>query len=484
MDFKEYKEYHESFMQNNNGTTAFHTFLTIVPSFFTTFLYTLAVATNTFTCISIPMQFLQEFVILVVPVIASVTILNDFMLQINIALLVVCLPLFIFHMKDRVHIEPFIQIPTRPMQYLTVGRSVVNLLTCLCILAVDFQIFPRNLAKTETFGYGLMDTGVGLYVMINGGVSAEARKQKHEKLTLMRVKKILIGTSPLIFLGLIRFFLVKEIDYQTHISEYGVHWNFFMTLASVKLFGSLLLEMLPSPKYAHYMAITCLCLHEMSLQLGLSQYVMNADVSRETSFINANREGIVSIPGYVSIYLLSIWLGSQIQFHGKDTIRPKELLNVVGKITFISFFLWKMIYVCDKMFGTSRRLANMGYCFWITSLGATMIVLFMLLEIFILFVKFDQKELNQGQNERKSESNANIKQLDRLKYVPLIFEAINYNALLFFLVANLMTGAVNLLFQTMLLSDVASLSIIGYYAFTLLMIMVFLYENNIKLKFW
>lgn len=478
MDPKEYKTFHESFMQNNNGTTAFHTFLTIVPSFFTTFLYTLAVATNILTPSSIPVQFIQEFVILVLPIIACVTFLNGFILQINIALLVIFLPLVVMHLKNRIHMEPFIQIPTRPMQYMTMGRSVVNLMTCVCILAVDFQIFPRDLAKTETFGYGLMDTGVGLYVMINGMVSPESRKLKNERLSMGKVKKILVSTSPLVLLGVIRFFLVQEIDYQTHIPEYGVHWNFFMTLASVRLFGSLLLEVLPSPKHAHYMAITCLCLHEMSLQLGLSQYVLS-DVSREISFLNANREGIVSIPGYVSLYLISIWVGNQVQFPGKDIVRPKDLIKVAVKLLFLVFFLWKMIYVCERMFGTSRRLANMGYCFWIASIGGSMIDLFMLLEIFILFVKFDQQRPAQEIVKQTPE-----KGLDRLKYVPLIFEAVNYNALLFFLVANLMTGAVNLLFQTMLLSDLGSLMIIGYYAFALLMTMVFLYVNKLRIKFW
>ncbi|XP_063702805.1 phosphatidylinositol-glycan biosynthesis class W protein [Culicoides brevitarsis] len=480
MDPQEYKTFHESFMVNNNGTSAFHTFLTIVPSFFTTFFYTLAVATNILTPRGTPMQFVQEFVILVMPIIASVTIVNSVIVQVNVALLVIVIPLIVIHLKNRIHMEPFVQIPTKQIQYLTVGRSVVNLISCICILAVDFQVFPRNLAKTETFGYGLMDTGVGLFVIINGAVSSEAQKDKLDGLNMKKVKKILLSTSPLIALGMLRFFLIKEINYQEHISEYGTHWNFFMTLASVKLFGSLLLEIFPYPQHAHYMAITCLCLHEMSLQLGLSQFVMS-DASREISFFNANREGIISIPGYVTLYLFSIFLRNLVKFPNKNTIRPKDLMKVILKLFFIVIFLWKMIYVCERMFGISRRLANMGYCFWIASLGCTMVLLFMLLEIFILFVKFDQKDLRNAEEIVKDTHNQGM---DRLKYVPLIFEAINFNALLFFLMANLLTGLLNMFFQTMLLSELASLLIIGYYAFTLLTFTVFLYVNKIKLKFW
>lgn len=45
MDQKEYKVFHESFMQNNNGTSAVETFLTILPSFFTTFFAILITST-------------------------------------------------------------------------------------------------------------------------------------------------------------------------------------------------------------------------------------------------------------------------------------------------------------------------------------------------------------------------------------------------------------------------------------------------------
>jgi phosphatidylinositol glycan class W len=33
------------------------------------------------------------------------------------------------------------------------------LVTAICILGVDFPIFPRRFAKTADYGYGLMDLG-------------------------------------------------------------------------------------------------------------------------------------------------------------------------------------------------------------------------------------------------------------------------------------------------------------------------------------
>lgn len=59
--------------------------------------------------------------------------------------------------------------------FISYFRGQTLLATAVAILAVDFTIFPRRFAKTETYGTGLMDTGVGLFVVVNAVVSPEAR---------------------------------------------------------------------------------------------------------------------------------------------------------------------------------------------------------------------------------------------------------------------------------------------------------------------
>ena len=65
--------------------------------------------------------------------------------------------------------------------FITAMRTYTNLITAIAILAVDFPVFPRRFAKTETYGTGLMDVGVGLFMLAHGITCPEARWHQHKK---------------------------------------------------------------------------------------------------------------------------------------------------------------------------------------------------------------------------------------------------------------------------------------------------------------
>ena len=119
--------------------------------------------------------------------------------------------------------------------FVTYFRSVMLLCTAIGILAVDFPVYPRRLAKTETYGFGLMDIGVGFYIVANAIISPEARGKKKIESFAACVTKSVKSSIPLLLLGFARLVSVKGVDYQEHVTEYGVHWNFFFTLAALKV---------------------------------------------------------------------------------------------------------------------------------------------------------------------------------------------------------------------------------------------------------
>ena len=125
---------------------------------------------------------------------------------------------------------------TKRPYFMSTFRSTMMLYTVISILGVDFHLFPRRLAKTETFGTGLMDLGVGAFVVANGMVSSSSS---------MSIRKLLRKAAPLVALGLLRLFTLKTIDYQEHVSEYGQHWNFFFTMVVVAVSSSSLCYVFP-----------------------------------------------------------------------------------------------------------------------------------------------------------------------------------------------------------------------------------------------
>ncbi|MCO5590916.1 hypothetical protein L7F22_044892 [Adiantum nelumboides] len=101
-----------------------------------------------------------DFTFVVIPTLSILTILNRKVYPLTAV--TVCGLLLAFWMrrrrledgnisgKDKQHEKP------PKLQFLSSYRFVVMLLTCLSILAVDFNIFPRRYAKTETYGTGLV----------------------------------------------------------------------------------------------------------------------------------------------------------------------------------------------------------------------------------------------------------------------------------------------------------------------------------------
>eukprot|EP00899_Mesostigma_viride_P025936 jgi/Mesvir1/6527/Mv16791-RA.1 len=184
--------------------------------------------------------------------------------------------------------------------FLSSYRATLMLYTCVAILGVDFPVFPRRFAKVEGYGYGLMDVGVGSFVLANAVVSREARG-----LPSRPRAETLHAVAPLVALGIVRFAMVKASGYQHVETEYGTHWNFFFTLASVVLLNGLL----PLPvTWAPVVGTAVLTGHQLLLSAtSLGETLLSEQ--RGPGWLSRNKEGMGSIPGYWALFLLGQGLG-------------------------------------------------------------------------------------------------------------------------------------------------------------------------------
>ncbi|XP_067001177.2 uncharacterized protein [Anabrus simplex] len=468
-DSKKYKHFHELFMQNLKGTSFTETFMAVTPLFFSVFLSTLFSLIHTSSQGLNFYNFCIDFFLIVFLPILCFTVLSN---SIPLVVIVLCtfslITLFYFiNCHRNIYVNCGMtdvwssHITELRKPFITNFRALTNVLSAICILAVDFRVFPRRFAKTETFGYGLMDTGVGLYCIANSIVSPEVLH--HEMKTfhslLQSFQKSLKSCIPLLILGVMRFFTIKQIDYQVHISEYGVHWNFFLTLAVAKLLSSLVMS-LCDIKYSFLLSVIIIGIHECILQCGMQDWVLS-DAARD-SFLSANREGIFSSLGYIALYLSGVSLGYMLRSTAM-TFREKFMTNL--KLTGLSVLLWTCVSVSQNCLRISRRLANAGYFLWILTFSITALAIFLIMELVtrVLYIKRKDAPANQV-------------------YVPVLLEAVNYNGLGFFLLANLCTGLVNLYIKTLFIGPALSVFIVAVYMLVVCLCTFILYRIGCKLK--
>lgn len=126
------------------------------------------------------LSYLLDFSTLVLPGILVLTVLSDYSLQVCMSLLAASAAPAAFSLWTStgdlsIRSVGYIPYTATTLPFVTALRTFANIFTAIAILAVDFPVFPRRFAKTETFGTGLMDIGVGVFMLAHGVTSPEAR---------------------------------------------------------------------------------------------------------------------------------------------------------------------------------------------------------------------------------------------------------------------------------------------------------------------
>lgn len=350
------------------------------------------------------------------------------------------------------------------------------IITCLVILAVDFRVFPRRFAKVENWGTSLMDMGVGSFVFSAGLVSARpvllARLDGKRSSLGSLLHASLRSSIPLLLLGVVRLYSVKGLNYAEHVTEYGVHWNFFFTLAFLPPFAALFQTISPQLYCTALLSLATGGIYEAGLDCtSLKAYILTAP---RTDLLSQNREGLFSFCGYLAIFLAGQALGFVV-FLREPRLTPKEqrqrlLLGLVS-----SSFIWSTLFSLTTSYKyglgirVSRRLANLPYILWVAAFNSSQITVYCVIETLL----FPTVPLATDETSEQRESD---------KASSRVIKAYNRNGLAIFLLANLMTGIVNMTLDTLSVGIIGAVALLVGYIGSLTAVAVALDHRNISLK--
>ncbi|KAF8912517.1 GWT1-domain-containing protein [Mucidula mucida] len=483
-----YKKQKEDFVSGMTGSTVTHINLVSCAALISVFLYH-TVQARFATGKTLPLSWL----VLVVPLLLSMTVFANAPVLLDCLLVVPVVALLCLPRKDAstplpsradTPAQDSIQAVT-PLPALTTYRAHMMLMTILAILAVDFPIFPRNLAKCESFGVSLMDLGVGSFVFSQGVVSAIPVLKNPAYLASPFLPKLFATTKkvlPLLALGLLRIVLVKGTEYPEHESEYGTHWNFFITMALLPLLEVFLHPIMlrvPLSLLAVLVALT----QQMNLSVfGSQRFALTAE---RVSLFSANKEGIISLPGYLAIHTFGLSTGTLILPPSPSYFRRfqrrfsetgsfglgeqrsytrRKNTNAAMELFSYTVLWWTCMGLVrglkiDGKEGVSRRVVNLSYVMWIAAFNTSFILGYLLLYMYFYPEPSKFKKRDADHSGAVATYKAPV--------VPALLDAINKNALVVFLLANVVTGIINLTMSTMYASTGSAMLVLGLYSFSM-----------------
>jgi glucosaminylphosphatidylinositol acyltransferase len=345
-----------------------------------------------------------------------------------------------------------------------------------------------------------MDIGAGTFVVCSALTSNYARKASSAPLSsslsspssksssVFQKIYFLWQKIAVLLLGVGRLIAVKALNYQEHTSEYGTHWNFFVTLFFIWLITDCIHISCVFMKWKESYALPIIALatllgyQYLLLSTPLTDYILTAP---RLTFVSHNREGIFSLFGYVPLYLLTEWYSHFTFFNnqpsqdqdppfsspsppmsspsGMSSHRFNFLHNLFSQTQFLSLCGGSAVIFCCYEISLliqlpSRRVMNLSF--------VCLVLLVALINLmFLSLTQFISQSLNLPRPAAAASPGSAFEHSS-----PLTLHLWNKHQLSLFLIANLFTGAINLMFQTIHMSNEGSLVIIGSYMTLLVVI--------------
>ncbi|KAG5950589.1 Glucosaminyl phosphatidylinositol (GlcN-PI) nositol acylation protein [Claviceps sorghi] len=369
-------------------------------------------------------------------------------------------------------------MPVRP--FLTSYRGAMLIMTCVSILAVDFRLFPRRFAKVETWGTSLMDMGVGSFVFTAGVVAArpvlKERASGRPMALLQRLVYSARHSVPLLALGVVRLLSVKGLDYAEHVSEYGVHWNFFFTLGLLPPFVATLQSVRRCiPSYAALALLVSGTYQVLLETTALKAYMLTAP---RRDLLSMNREGVFSFLGYLAIFLAGQDLGMVVlprSINPRGDVSAAAQRNTLLITMGARAAIWSTLYCLATSYSVglglnvSRRMANLPYVLWVAAFNSIQILACCAIDTIFFPATYTAPD---GKTEREAVRTA----------TSAVLRAYNRNGLAVFLLANLLTGLVNMTVKTLHSTPVETMAILLTYMGVVTTLAILLDHHDISIK--
>lgn len=291
-----------------------------------------------------------------------------------------------------------------------------------------------------------------------GNSSNSSGSPRRQQSLLGALASTVIGVSPVVALGVIRLVIHTAVNYQTHVSEYGVHWNFFFTLATVAVLAAVV-ELVSraaadvaeaccgaagrtlvakinnawgrrtSAIFHLLSAVAIAAGYQWLVQspaaarwvLGsgsannysisgsadtahtLQEYILTAP-RLDTSLVSQNREGIAGLPGFFAIFLAGVGMGKLV-LAPRTTIAQWQRFFLASAV--LAAVLWVGLSLSVSASGpVSRRLVNLPYVLWVVAFHWSFLLALLAVDLCTVIPQQPQAQPQQKQHIQHSQGSS------------------------------------------------------------------------------
>ncbi|KAJ3508578.1 hypothetical protein NLJ89_g5678 [Agrocybe chaxingu] len=274
---------------------------------------------------------------------------------------------------------------TQPLNF-----ALVTDLNSLCNIVTNLDV-PNYAGAADTYKEDFANTWQSSYA---DGRQTNTKGFNQFLYQDANLRSIMMKCLPIIAMGVVRVLLMKGAEYPEHVTEYGVHWNFFITLTLLPV-----LQVFLHPIFQHVSISTAGTLVALVQQITLSKFGLKDYVlfAPQTSLISANSTLILPpSPNFFSQRQKALLSNGSKERKRKDSnmsssaskeldlSAPRQLGKTAVELCAYSIVWWtaldvtRFIEIGEKWSrgegGVSRQMVNLPYILWVVAFNTSFLL--------------------------------------------------------------------------------------------------------------